>query len=105
MNPIDRDHVDELRDALARHREAVEHSSGHEFVDHQLAESLHRSMDSVLDRWFDLSEEHQRMVARAVAYLVDTDDDEHDLRSPIGFVDDAEQIQAVLTAVAPDLLT
>lgn len=62
-------------------------------------------MNSVLDRWNDLSEEHQQLVARAVAYLVDTDDDEHDLRSPIGFVDDAAQVDAVLKVVAPDLLT
>jgi hypothetical protein len=37
--------------------------------------------------------------------VVDTDDEEHDLFSPIGFVDDGEQVDDLLKAIAPDLLS
>ena len=36
------------------------------------------------------------MLADAVDYLVRTDDEEDDLRSPIGFEDDAEVVEAAL---------
>jgi hypothetical protein len=35
----------------------------------------------------------------AVDYLVQTDDEENDLRSPIGFDDDAEVVEAALKQV------
>lgn len=76
----------------------------HEFVDHALAARLHERLEKVLDRWASLTADERELVADTIAYVVDSDDEEHDLRSPIGLVDDAEQVENLLRAVAPDLL-
>jgi len=68
-------------------------------------ESLHRKLEAVLDRWDSYDAVRQDRITRTVRYVVDTDDEEHDLRSPIGFVDDGEQVDDLLKAIAPDLLS
>lgn len=97
--------ADELRALLQSHLQAVSNTDNrNEFIDRDLAWRLHRQIEAVLDRWDTLAVDHRKLVTRTVEYLVTTDDEEHDIRSPIGFVDDAEQVEAMLKVVAPDLL-
>ncbi|MGH3624800.1 MAG: hypothetical protein ACRDQ5_23925 [Sciscionella sp.] len=99
-----RDTVCELRDLLAQHRKAITEGGYSEFLDVDFALSLHHKLDAVLDRWDSFGQAQRGDIARTVRYVADTDDEEHDLRSPIGFIDDGEQVVALLRAVAPDLL-
>ena len=66
-----------------------------EFVDLPLARRLHDELVRALEDFDRLGTEQRRVLADAVAYFVRTDDDEHDLRSPIGFDDDAVVVEAL----------
>ena len=68
-----------------------------EFVDAAEAIRLHMLLSQALDAWPQFDTEQRAVLADAVIYLVRTDDDEDDLRSPIGFEDDAEVVEAALT--------
>jgi cytochrome P450 len=93
-------HVDQLRarlqDHLAQVRAAAEDN---EFVDLHLAELLHSRLDAALTGWPGYDDEQRAALIGAVDYLVQTDDEENDLRSPIGFDDDAEVVEAALKQV------
>ncbi|MFP5021905.1 GmrSD restriction endonuclease domain-containing protein [Pseudonocardia phyllosphaerae] len=71
-----------------------------EFVDLPLAEDLHRRLGEALNRWSDYDAEQRRVLGAAVGYLVRTDDDEDDLRSPVGFDDDAEVVEEALRRIS-----
>lgn len=96
---------DDLRALLADHRRTLDAATDNEFLDRELALSLHKKLESVLDRWHSYNASQRSHVVRTITYVVDMDDEEHDLRSPIGFVDDSEHVDELLTAIAPDLLT
>ncbi len=98
--------LDDLRYQLAKHLQLLlEHVDGNEFLDLDFARSLHRKLGLIFDRWSQLTEGERLDVADAVHYLVHTDDEEHDLHSPIGLVDDGEKVDALLRRIAPDLLS
>jgi hypothetical protein len=97
--------VGQLRALLASHQDLLEQTEGNEFIELEFARSLHRKLASVLDRWDTFTDTEQREVIETAQYLVETDDEEHDLHSPIGFVDDGERIDALLLRIAPDLLS
>lgn len=61
-------------------------------LDLNLAEQVHIRLRAILDRWDDLSDEDRAAVADTVEYVVTDDDEEHDLRSPIGLEGDAEHV-------------
>lgn len=94
-----------LRELLAEHERAVVEARHNEFLDVDLVSSLHRKLGLVLDRWDSFDEAQQGHIVRTVQYLVDMDDEEHDLRSPIGLIDDDEQVTGLLAEIAPDLLS
>lgn len=71
-----------------------------EFLDLPLAEKLHARLGDALGRWTDYDAEQRDVLARAVAYLVRTNDEEDDLRSPVGFDDDAEVVDAALRRIS-----
>jgi hypothetical protein len=85
-----------LQDHLAQVRAAAEDN---EFVDLALAEHLHGRLANALDAWAGYDGEQRAALIEAVDYLVRTDDEEDDLRSPIGFDDDAEAVEAALRRV------
>jgi hypothetical protein len=95
----------ELREWLAGHRDGLARYGSNEFLDRDLALDLHRKLESLLGKWdiYDIPEQH--LIAETIRYLVDAEDEEHDLRSPIGFVDDEERVIDLLRQLAPDLLT
>ncbi|MDQ2709009.1 MAG: hypothetical protein M3Z25_15850 [Actinomycetota bacterium] len=71
----------------------------YEFVDAAEAHRLYARLRDALRAWSSFDAEQRRTLSEAVAYLVRTDDQEDDLRSPIGLEDDAEVIDAALRAV------
>ena len=89
-----------LRGAMRAHLEHVRSASrDNEFVDAAEAVRLHTLLTEALESWERLDAEQRRVLADAVHYLVRTDDEEDDLRSPIGFEDDAEIIEAALEKI------
>ena len=85
-----------MRTHLARVRDAARDN---EFVDAAEAIRLHMLLAEALESWDDLDGEQRVVLADAVHYLVRTDDEEDDLRSPIGFEDDAEVVEAALEQI------
>ena len=65
-----------------------------EFIDAAEAIRLHILLAEALESWDRLDDEQRAVLADAVHYLVRMDDEEDDLRSPIGFEDDAEVVEA-----------
>ena len=86
-----------LREVMSAHLEHVRDAAReNEFVDAAEAIRLHMLLADALESWDDLDAEQRSVLTEAVTYLVRTDDDEDDLRSPIGFEDDAEVVEAAL---------
>jgi hypothetical protein len=96
---------DELRALLASHWRTLDAATDSEFLDLELALSLHKKLGSLLDRWHSYNASQRDRIVRTINYVVDMDDEEHDLRSPIGFVDDSEHVDELLASIAPDLLS
>lgn len=95
----------ELRQVLTARRNVVARAVGSDFLDLNLALSLHDKVAALLERWDVFSLQETQSVAEVVQYLVDTDDEEHDLLSPIGLVDDEEQVSELLRRLASHLLS
>lgn len=89
-----------LHEHLALARRAAQDN---EFIDLRRAEELHAVLGRALDAFPDLNADQRRELVNAIDYLVRVDDDEDDLRSPIGFDDDAEIIEATLARLTPAL--
>lgn len=92
--------ADALRTAMHAHLEHVRTAArDNEFVDAAEAVRLHLLLTEALESWDALDAEQRTLLTDAVAYLVRTDDEEDDLRSPIGLEDDAEVIEATLARI------
>ncbi|GAA4785629.1 hypothetical protein GCM10023200_19460 [Actinomycetospora chlora] len=91
-----------LRERLHEHLALVRLAAqDNEFIDVRRAEELHDLLGRALDALPDLDVQQRRELASAIDYLVRVDDDEDDLRSPIGFDDDAEVVEAALARIRP----
>lgn len=72
---------------------------GNEQLDIDRAFEIHAGLSRLLMHWDEFSARQQREVMSTVEYLINTDDAEHDLQSPDGFLDDLtkfEQLQESL---------
>jgi hypothetical protein len=88
---------DDLRRQLATFVESIESAAKtHPFVDVAAAHRMASALTTALDHWPDLDEAQRSRVQETVAYLVESDDEEHDLLSPIGLVDDEEKVAELL---------
>ena len=83
-----------LREHLMLVRTAA---TANEFVDLAVAEQLHARLATLVGSFDALDGEQRQVLRDAVSYLVRVDDEEDDLRSPIGFDDDAVVIEAALS--------
>lgn len=88
--------LQQLHDYRASVREAARINP---FLDIDEGERIIEVMLGLLARWHEFTTHQQEAVRSTVAYVVTTDDEEHDLRSPIGFVDDAERVDELLAAL------
>lgn len=91
-----------LRERLHAHLRLVQAAAEeNEFVDLSRATELHQQLHRALDYHGELDGTRLGVLTDAIDYLVRVEDDEDDLRSPIGFDDDAEIIEAALARVRP----
>lgn len=65
-------------------------------VNVRLANAIAAVVKTLLDRWDDIPRKFRYWLAGAILYFADTNDDEDDFRSAIGFEDDAEVLNACL---------
>ncbi|WP_214370455.1 hypothetical protein [Pseudonocardia sp. H11422] len=87
---------------LERHLAEVRRAADdNEFVDVAQAEHLHLQLRRAVTGWADLDDGQRAILSEAVRYFVQTDDEENDLHSPIGFDDDAEMVEAALRRLTP----
>ena len=77
---------------LARVLEAAE---DRDFVDVALAATLANVLHQLLENSGQYTARERSLLAAAITYFVDNDDENSDLTSPTGFEDDAEILNAV----------
>ncbi|GAA2108628.1 hypothetical protein GCM10009841_29280 [Microlunatus panaciterrae] len=62
-----------------------------EQLDIDRAFQIHAGISRILTHWDEFTAGQQREVVSTVEYLINTDDDENDLQSPNGFLDDLDK--------------
>ena len=62
-------------------------------LDIDRAFQVHSGISRILARWEDFNCNEQRAIVQTIEYLVNVDDDEHDLHSPNGFADDLARLR------------
>ena len=75
---------------------AKEALSDNEFVDIKAGESLARVSHYLIEKLSGLSNEHRQLAVAAIYYFIESDDEEHDFDSILGFDDDIEVMNRVL---------
>ena len=86
------DEIAVLRDALSTHRSMLMGAlSSNDKLDIDRAFQIHAGISKILSRWDEFSANEQREIVSTIEYVVNTEDDENDLRSPDGFLDDLHQ--------------
>jgi uncharacterized membrane protein YkvA (DUF1232 family) len=85
-------------------RARVAHSHNH-LVNVRLATAICEIFAEVVNRWESLAPHAWTWLAGAFLYFAKRDDDEPDFRSPIGFEDDAEVLNACLRLAHLDELS
>lgn len=91
-----------LRERLDNHRAEVDEKAKAGFLVEK-AEQAQRALRAALDRWDGLDEGRREVLADAILYVVDVDDAESDVDSPMGFDDDLDVVRTALAKVAPDI--
>lgn len=91
-----------LRERLDAHSIEVDEKAKAGFLVEK-ADQAHRALRAALDRWENLDEGQRETLADAVLYVVDVDDAESDVDSPMGFDDDLDVVRTALAKVAPDI--
>jgi hypothetical protein len=97
--------IDQLRKVAADHLAAtVEVHTRNTLVNVRLARAICERVESVAERWEDLTPSAKFWLGGAIHYFVMGQDEESDHTSPIGFEDDAEVLNACLrSAKLPEL--
>ena len=97
--------LEDLIEQLVSYRDEISDKFGvnAEFADEELATMLAARSVELLERVAtEYDEDQHRLAQAATRYLVDEQDDEEDLDSPIGFDDDKEVFNAVVEAMGHD---
>lgn len=92
--------VAQMRSAIHQHvakLHAALHE--HEFLDIATAQRIAEVLDLLLGEYHTFPAEHQRLIAGAAAYFVNNDDAEPDTASLLGFDDDRDVVNHVLTTI------
>ena len=85
-----------LRDTLSAHRSMLMGAlTSNRSLDIERAFAAHAGLVRILTHWDELTANQQRAVMETVEYVVNSDDDEHDLTSPQGFADDLARVRAL----------
>ncbi|MBO0826818.1 MAG: hypothetical protein J2P24_03470 [Streptosporangiales bacterium] len=91
-----------LRERLDAHRAEVDEKAKAGYLVEK-AERAQQALRAALDRWDSLDDGRRDVLADAVLYVVDLDDAESDVDSPMGFDDDLDVVRTALAKVAPDI--
>lgn len=75
---------------------AKEALSDNEFVDIKAGESLARVSHYLIEKLSGLSNEHRQLAVAAIYYFIESDDEEHDFDSILGFDDDIKVMNKTL---------
>lgn len=98
-----REELEHAHVALHRHlAELQEALHNNEFLDIELAHQIAAVLELLLADYSSFSPEHQAYIAGAVAYFISTEDSEPDLESIVGFDDDRQVLNYVLTVIGWD---
>ena len=68
-------------------------------LDCDVADKIRNSLAIALQEFDAFSLDDKAWIAAAVFYFIQSDDDEHDFDSPVGFDDDAEVVSAVMAMI------
>ncbi len=94
------DEVVVLRDTLSAHRSMLMGAlQSNDRLDIDRAFAAHAGLSRILTHWDEFTARQQRAVVETVEYVVNSDDDEHDLSSPDGFADDLARVRALQAAL------
>ena len=97
--------LDNLSDRIQSHlRSARAASLANPMVHVALAEAIAATYDNLIVRWDSLPSAALPWLKGSMLYFVETDDDDHDFDSPIGFEDDIEVLNACLRMAELDEL-
>jgi len=92
-----------LRDLVRNHLAAARTAAADSgLIDMELAARIGDGCLALLGGWEDLPESHRRLVQGACFYFAESDDDEDDFESVIGFEDDAEVLNHVASRLGRD---
>lgn len=87
------DEVAVLHDTLAAHRAMLMGARrARAELDLEGALEVHAGLGSIMTRWTEFSAVEQREIVRTIEYLINDDDDQHDLTDPDGFADDVAEL-------------
>ena len=75
---------------------AKESLSANEFIDIKAAESLAKVSHYLINKLNGFSKEHMQLAVAAIYYFIESDDEEHDFDSILGFDDDIEVMNKIL---------
>ncbi len=95
-----------LRAQVGRYLKMVKGKApAYKHLDLPLIEKMAQTLETLLDGYADLSEEHRALVVGAARYFIETSDANDDLTDPLGFDDDLAVLNTVLLVLdRPDLV-
>jgi len=86
-----------LSTKVSEHLSAAKESlESNEFIDINAAESLAKVSHYLIEKLSGLSNEHRQLAVAAIYYFIESDDEEHDFDSILGFDDDISVMNKVL---------
>ena len=89
--------IDELAGNARRHANLASRiNKENKFVNDKLADAIASSIEQVAQGWNQMDDSAKFWLVGAIKYFVDSDDDAADFKSPIGFEDDVEILNACL---------
>jgi len=98
------DRAEALSGSIDPYLESVEASLSHnEFLDIELARRIAAACRLLLQRYPEMDGPYQSAVVGAVRYFIDPDDADHDVDSVLGFEDDAQVVNYVISLTGADV--
>lgn len=95
-----------LKQQVQKYVEKVEFETlQNEFINFSLAKKIAEVCILLLDVYDQYNKEEQKFINAAIQYFLDSNDDEEDLYSPLGFDDDAEILNECLRLLKREDLT
>lgn len=86
-----------LSSKVSEHLTSAKNSlDSNEFIDIKAAESLARVSHYLIEKLIDMSNEDKQLAVAAIYYFIESEDDEHDFDSILGFDDDIQVMNKIV---------